>query len=118
MIANGGNIFAELPQSISDEVFQEIIHGERFRLERIISFGQATPGGQWYDQERDRCCASRWNLLVWRHHSEWAQSNANQRVLLGHDRTRRYPQCGCHPEDRSTSKLVERPALKYERVSV
>jgi cupin 2 domain-containing protein len=46
-----GNIFAKLPQSLSEEVFQEIIHGERFRLERIISFGQATPGGQWYDQE-------------------------------------------------------------------
>jgi cupin 2 domain-containing protein len=47
-----GNIFVKLPQSLSEEVFQEIIHGERFRLERIISFGQATPGGQWYDQEQ------------------------------------------------------------------
>ena len=48
-----GNIFAELPQSRSEEVFQEIIHGERFRFERIISFGQATPVGEWYDQEQD-----------------------------------------------------------------
>ena len=47
-----GNIFANLPESGSEEVFQEIIHGERFRLERIISFGQATPVGQWYDQEQ------------------------------------------------------------------
>jgi cupin 2 domain-containing protein len=53
MMANAaGNIFAKLPQSLSEEVFQEIIHGERFRLERIISFGQATRGGQWYDQEQ------------------------------------------------------------------
>jgi len=53
MMANAaGNIFAKLPQSLSEEVFQEIIRGERFRLERIISFGQATPGGQWYDQEQ------------------------------------------------------------------
>ena len=47
-----GNIFAKLPQSPSEEVFQEIIHGEKFRLEQIISFGQATPDGQWYDQEQ------------------------------------------------------------------
>ena len=53
MMANAaGNIFAKLPQSFSEEVFQEIIRGERFRLERIISFGQATVG-QWYDQEQD-----------------------------------------------------------------
>lgn len=38
-----GNVFAKLPQSRSEEVFQEIVHGEKFRLERIISFGQATP---------------------------------------------------------------------------
>jgi cupin 2 domain-containing protein len=49
---DAGNIFAQLPPSLSEEVFQEIIHGERFRLERIISSGQATPGGQWYDQEQ------------------------------------------------------------------
>jgi cupin 2 domain-containing protein len=53
MIANtAGNIFANLPASLSEEVFHEIIYGERFRLERIISFGQATPDGQWYDQEQ------------------------------------------------------------------
>jgi cupin 2 domain-containing protein len=47
-----GNIFANLPQSLSEEAFQEIIQGERFRLERIISFGQSTAAGQWYDQEQ------------------------------------------------------------------
>ena len=53
MMANAtGNIFAKLPQSFSEEAFQEIIRGERLRLERIISFGQATAVGQWYDQEQ------------------------------------------------------------------
>jgi cupin 2 domain-containing protein len=47
-----GNIFAKLPQSPPEEVFHEIVHGERFRLERIISFGQSTPGGHWYDQQQ------------------------------------------------------------------
>ena len=54
-----GNIFAKLPQSLSEEVFQEIIQGERFRLERISSSGQATPAGQWYDQEQHE-----WVLLL------------------------------------------------------
>lgn len=52
MTANAGNLFANLPQSLPEEVFQEILHGENFRLERIISCGQATPAGQWYDQEQ------------------------------------------------------------------
>jgi hypothetical protein len=53
MMANAaGNVSANLPPSQSEEVFQEIIQGERFKLERIISFGQATAVGQWYDQEQ------------------------------------------------------------------
>jgi cupin 2 domain-containing protein len=53
MMANAAdNIFANLLPSLPEEVFQDIIHGEKFRLERIISFGQATPAGQWYDQEQ------------------------------------------------------------------
>ena len=47
-----GNIFANLPQSLPEEIFQDIVHGEAFRLERIISSGQSTPDGQWYDQEQ------------------------------------------------------------------
>jgi cupin 2 domain-containing protein len=53
MMSNAtGNIFAQLSPSLSEEVFEEIIHGEKFRLERIISSGQATPDGEWYDQEQ------------------------------------------------------------------
>jgi cupin 2 domain-containing protein len=52
MTNTSGNIFAQLPPSLPEEVFQEIIHGTEFRLERIISSGQATPAGQWYDQEQ------------------------------------------------------------------
>ena len=52
-MSNGAdNIFAKLPQSLSEEVFQELIDGEGFRLERIISFGQATAAGEWYDQKQ------------------------------------------------------------------
>lgn len=42
-----------------DEVFEELLCGSRFRVERIISTGQITPAGTWYDQENDE-----WVLLV------------------------------------------------------
>ena len=32
------------------EVFDEVLSGREFRLERIVSTGQVTPPGQWYDQ--------------------------------------------------------------------
>jgi cupin 2 domain-containing protein len=34
------------------EVFQKLLTGKRFKLERIVSTGQATPPGEWYDQDR------------------------------------------------------------------
>jgi cupin 2 domain-containing protein len=32
------------------EVMEQLLSGGAFRLERIVSTGQATPPGQWYDQ--------------------------------------------------------------------
>ena len=52
MASVAGSIFANLPQSLQEEIFQDIVRGEAFRLERIISSGQSTPAGQWYDQEQ------------------------------------------------------------------
>ncbi|HVW03205.1 MAG TPA: cupin [Planctomycetaceae bacterium] len=41
------------PQSAppAHELFEPLVDGSRFRLERIISTGQATPPGEWYDQD-------------------------------------------------------------------
>lgn len=38
------------------ELFQPLIQGDVL-IERIISHGQVTPAGQWYDQERDEWVA-------------------------------------------------------------
>jgi cupin 2 domain-containing protein len=46
-----GNLYADLPPSLPDEALATLARGGRFRLERILSTGQATPDGQWYDQE-------------------------------------------------------------------
>ena len=35
------------------EVFEELLLGGPFTLQRIVSTGQATPPGQWYDQPTD-----------------------------------------------------------------
>jgi cupin 2 domain-containing protein len=46
------NLFAAIPGSLADELFEPLLQGASFRLERIVSAGQATPVGEWYDQER------------------------------------------------------------------
>ena len=45
------NIFADLPEDIDQECIEELIKGRTCRIERIVSRGQASPPGFWYDQE-------------------------------------------------------------------
>ena len=54
-----GNFFADIPADLSEEIFETILNCKSFRLERIISQGQATPKGEWYDQEDNE-----WVLLL------------------------------------------------------
>ena len=44
------NLFADLPQHLSDELFTTLLDASNFRIERIISHGHASPDGFWYDQ--------------------------------------------------------------------
>ncbi|MCE9546384.1 MAG: cupin domain-containing protein [Planctomycetia bacterium] len=53
------NLFANAAASSSAEVCEQLLAGGSFRLERIISTGQTTPEGQWYDQDADE-----WVLLL------------------------------------------------------
>jgi cupin 2 domain-containing protein len=53
------NIY-ELPQVLDQlEKFEPIVSGKNIQIERIISTGQTTPSGQWYDQTTDE-----WVLLL------------------------------------------------------
>ena len=52
------NLLDHLPGE-GPELFETLLQTGSFRLERIVSTGQATPPGEWYDQERDE-----WVLLV------------------------------------------------------
>jgi cupin 2 domain-containing protein len=45
------NLFDPIPPKITSEIIQVLLAAGNFRLERIVSNGQATPAGEWYDQD-------------------------------------------------------------------
>ena len=49
MIQLGANLLSSLATG-DTEVSQTLVTGRGIRLERIVSFGQASPEGFWYDQ--------------------------------------------------------------------
>ncbi len=54
-----GNLFADVPERVREELFQELAGGPRARIERIVSEGQASPEGFWFDQAENE-----WVLLL------------------------------------------------------
>jgi cupin 2 domain-containing protein len=55
-----GNLARDLhARALPDEIIEVLIERPGLSIERIVSTGQATPEGQWYDQETDE-----WVLLV------------------------------------------------------
>ena len=46
------NLFANLPADLSNEVIETLAEGKNIRIERIVSHGQASPEGFWYDQDQ------------------------------------------------------------------
>ena len=49
--ASGGNLFADLPASIAEELVDVFAHSQHVRVERIVSTGHASPEDSWYDQD-------------------------------------------------------------------
>jgi len=47
------NLFADLPAKADDELFSDLLKQPGVRIERIVSTGQASPPGDWYDQDWD-----------------------------------------------------------------
>jgi cupin 2 domain-containing protein len=50
-LGHKGNILSPAPANLPQEIMEVILATDSFRLERIVSTGQATPAGEWYDQE-------------------------------------------------------------------
>jgi len=53
------NFLKNLPKDSGEEILEDILSGSCFRMERIISNGQASPDGFWYDQDRNE-----WVLIL------------------------------------------------------
>ncbi|MFL5142568.1 MAG: cupin domain-containing protein [Microvirga sp.] len=53
MTTLSGNIFADLPDRLVEERIEELLSAPGLRIERIVSTGQASPEGVWYDQPQD-----------------------------------------------------------------
>jgi cupin 2 domain-containing protein len=53
------NLWNPLPPPSASESFETLLQNSELHLERIVSFGQCTPEGQWYDQDYPE-----WVLLI------------------------------------------------------
>lgn len=53
------NLLGRVPAAHAHEVFETLLRREGVRLERIVSHGQASPQGHWYDQAEGE-----WLLLL------------------------------------------------------
>jgi cupin 2 domain-containing protein len=51
MASDAGNLLAALPGRPDAEQTITLVANENLRIERIVSAGQASPPGFWYDQE-------------------------------------------------------------------
>ena len=51
------NLFAGLPQDAEEEMVETLLASPHARVERIVSTGQASPPGFWYDQAEDEWVA-------------------------------------------------------------
>ena len=56
---NPANLFADIPEQASQELFSTLLDNPHCRIERIVSYGQSSPDGFWYDQNWDE-----WVLLL------------------------------------------------------
>jgi len=48
-----GNLFANIPAQLAQEEITTLLASSALRIERIVSRGQASPPGFWYDQPHD-----------------------------------------------------------------
>lgn len=46
-----GNLFTAVPSKLPEEFVETLTEHSNVRIERIISTGQSTPTGCWYDQD-------------------------------------------------------------------
>ena len=51
-MTRSSNLFADLRQQMPDALITTLLEAANIRIERIVSHGQASPEGFWYDQDQ------------------------------------------------------------------
>ncbi len=72
------NLFADIPENAKEEIIEILESGKNFRIERIISYGQSSPEGFWYDQNE-----SEWVIVLAGSAIIEFQNNELIKMLLG-----------------------------------
>ena len=52
-LPNITNLFQDIPSTLTEELVSVLASNRHVRIERIVSTGQASPQGFWYDQDED-----------------------------------------------------------------
>ena len=47
------NIFEDVPDDLTSEVFEKLAENKKVKIERIISKGHSSPESGWYDQDQN-----------------------------------------------------------------
>jgi cupin 2 domain-containing protein len=76
MTGESGNLLASLPRGLAAEQTVELLAGDNVRIARIVSTGQASPPGFWYDQDW-----AEWVLVVAGSAGLLIEGEAEPRVL-------------------------------------
>jgi uncharacterized protein (DUF924 family)/quercetin dioxygenase-like cupin family protein len=97
-----GNLFAEVPARLDAERFDTLLETKGLRLERIVSTGQTTPAGEWFDQDRDE-----WVVLLAGTAELLFEDEAEPRALAPGDWLR----IPAHVRHRVTHTDPDRPTL-------
>lgn len=82
------NLLTDLPAALEDEVITELLTAPGVRLERIVSHGQTTPEGTWYDQEDGE-----WVMVVSGAARLFIEGEAEDRILGPGDHLFLPPHC-------------------------
>lgn len=100
---SAGNLFEAQPrQAEPEEIFETLLASPHVRIERIVSTGQASPPGFWYDEP-----AAEWVMLVQGSAEIRFADEANPRVLRPGD----YLYIAPHRRHRVESTLTSPPTL-------
>jgi cupin 2 domain-containing protein len=97
-----GNLYARLPHAATAEEFTELLSRPGCRIERIVSTGQSSPPGFWYDQVQ-----AEWILLVAGGASLRFEDEAQPRHLKAGD----YVEIAAHRRHRVEATQADPPTI-------